>query len=225
MSAGSKTVQWIERALLYCGLVLLVLFGLAHLHGAIMVRLAIAKFESARSQPAATNHKQAQPGKSADDQAEAQRVSDTDTTEWSTPRVRLYESTLTKAVEPLAILRIPALRLEVPVLDGTDKFTLNRGVGRITGTSKPGQQGNIGIAGHRDGFFRGLRDLQVGDTIELVTTSGTDVYVVDHIRITGPSDVSVLRPRSPPSLTLVTCYPFYFVGPAPNRYVVQASLR
>jgi sortase A len=102
---------------------------------------------------------------------------------------------------------------------------LNRGVGRIPGTSFPGHDGNIGIAGHRDGFFRTLKDIRTGDSIELVTVSGTDIYIVDRIRITGPADVSVLLPRPKPSLTLVTCYPFYFVGPAPNRYIVEASLR
>ena len=117
-----------------------------------------------------------------------------------------------KPVESLAVLRIPALHLEVPVLEGTDEVTLNRGVGRIAGTSLPGQGGNIGIAGHRDGFFRRLKDIRTGDAIELVTISGTDVFVVDQIRITSPADVSVLRPRAKHSLTLVTCYPFYFVG-------------
>ena len=72
--------------------------------------------------------------------------------------------------------------------------------------------GNIGIAGHRDGFFRRLKDIRTGDAIELVTTLGTDVFVVDQIRITSPADVVVLRPRRKYSVTLVTCYPFYFVG-------------
>ena len=102
---------------------------------------------------------------------------------------------------------------------------MNRGVGQIAGTSLPGHGGNIGIAGHRDGFFRKLKDIRTGDSIELVTISGTDVFVVDQIRITSPTDVSVLRPRAKHSLTLVTCYPFYFVGPAPRRYIVEASLK
>ena len=111
------------------------------------------------------------------------------------------------------------------MLDGTDEFTLNRGVGRIARTSFPGQDGNIGIAGHRDGFFRSLKGISTGDAIELVTTSGTDVYTVDRIRITNPADVSVLQARTRRSLTLVTCYPFYLVGPAPSRYIVEASLK
>lgn len=144
---------------------------------------------------------------------------------WSVQRMKAYEATLGRRAEPLALLRIPALNLEVPVSQGTDELTLNSGVGIIKNTSLPGQGGNIGIAGHRDGFFRGLKDIKTGDTISLVTLTDTSVYVVDRILITGPADVSVLWPRGKPSLTLVTCYPFYFVGPAPNRYVVEASLK
>jgi len=98
-------------------------------------------------------------------------------------------------------------------------------MGIIRNTSLPGQEGNIGIAGHRDGFFRGLKDIKKGDTISLVTTAGTSVYMVDQIEITDPADVSVLKSRGKSSVTLVTCYPFYFVGPAPKRYVVEASLK
>jgi sortase A len=144
---------------------------------------------------------------------------------WSKRRTKLYQASLRKPVESLALLRIPTLQLEVPVLDGTDEVTLNRGVGRIAGTSLPGQGGNIGIAGHRDSFFRRLKDIRTGDAIELVTISGTDVFVVDQIRITGPADVSALRPKAKYSLTLVTCYPFYYFGPAPSRYIVEASLK
>ena len=125
---------------------------------------------------------------------------------------------------PLALLRIPRLKLEVPVLDGTDRLTLNSGVGRIEGTAFPGERGNIGIAGHRDSFFRALKDIGRGDTIELVTRQQVDSYVVDSIFITGPEDTSVLAQGSGPELTLVTCFPFRFIGPAPRRYVVRATL-
>lgn len=130
-----------------------------------------------------------------------------------------------KADVPLAILRIPKIHLAVPVLTGTDEITLNRGVGQIAGTAAPGERGNIGIAGHRDGFFRNLKDINQGDVIELETTSVSATYVVEHILITGPDDISVLQPSGNPTLTLVTCYPFHFIGPAPRRFVVQASLK
>ena len=111
----------------------------------------------------------------------------------------------------------------MPVYDGTDDLTLNRGVGRIIGTARLGEAGNTGIAGHRDGFFRGLKDIAPGDRIDLVLTSQTSHYVVENIQITSPDDVSVLQPTPKASLTLVTCYPFYFVGSAPQRYIVSAS--
>ena len=122
------------------------------------------------------------------------------------------------------MLTIPKINLEVPVFDGTDSLTLNRAVGRISGTARLGEQGNMGLAGHRDGFFRALKNVSVGDTVELKSRNGTAFYVVDQVSIVDPKDVSVLKSRSTPSLTLVTCYPFYFVGSAPQRYIVSASL-
>jgi sortase A len=119
---------------------------------------------------------------------------------------------------------VPKLHLEVPLLDGSDELSLNRGVGHIAGTAYPGETGNIGIAGHRDGFFRRLKDIQVGDLIDLETISRRDSYQVERILIVDPNDVSVLQPGQTRGLTLVTCYPFYFVGSAPQRYIVQASL-
>jgi sortase A len=126
---------------------------------------------------------------------------------------------------PLAILRIPRIHLEVPVLSGTDEITLNRGVGQIAGMAAPGEKGNIGIAGHRDGFFRNLKEISRGDQIELETTSSSATYVVNRVLITGPDDTSVLQPSGEQILTLVTCYPFHFIGPAPRRFVVQATLK
>jgi LPXTG-site transpeptidase (sortase) family protein len=127
--------------------------------------------------------------------------------------------------EPLALLRIPRLHLEVPVLTGTDEVMLNRGVGWIAGTSLPGGEGNMGVAGHRDSFFRPLEEVQLGDAIEVLTLKAKHVYTVDGMRVVSPSEIDVLRPRERSSLTLVTCYPFYFIGPAPSRYVVEASLK
>ena len=96
-------------------------------------------------------------------------------------------------------------------------------MGRIIGTARLGEAGNTGIAGHRDGFFRGLKDIAPGDTVELKLPSQVYQYVVENIQITSPDDVNVLRPKAEASLTLVTCYPFYFVGSAPQRYIVSAS--
>jgi sortase A len=129
-----------------------------------------------------------------------------------------------KAGDPVGVLRVSRIHLEVPVLEGTSALTLNRGAGRIEGTAQPGEDGNIGIAGHRDSFFRGLRDVHVGDAIELTTPAGVSSYVVDRIRIVAPDRVDVLNPAVQPSLTLITCYPFNYLGRAPERYVVTAVL-
>ena len=125
---------------------------------------------------------------------------------------------------PLAVLRIPKLRLEVPVLPGTDDRTLDRAVGHIEHTALPGTEGNAGIAGHRDGFFRGLKDIAAGDVIELETASGKETYHVERTWVVDPDTVSVLDPTPTRALTLVTCYPFYFVGAAPRRFIVRAVL-
>jgi len=143
---------------------------------------------------------------------------------WSTVRVRGYEESLKEQTSaPLAILRIAKIGVEVAVLEGTDDLTLNRGVGHIEGTPKPGENGNVGIAGHRDGFFRGLKDVVVGDTMELETLAGKETYRIEKIWIVAPEDVQVLDPTPGRAITLVACYPFYFVGSAPKRYIVRAA--
>lgn len=148
-----------------------------------------------------------------------------DFSSWSDKRIAAYRDSAVSHFSPaVAILRIPRIHLEAPVLEGTDDLTLNRGVGRIVGTAAPGESGNIGIAGHRDSFFRKLKDITIGDSIELVTRKNSIIYVVNRVSIVDPSDTSVLGSHSN-SLTLVTCYPFYFIGSAPQRYIVQASTR
>ena len=142
---------------------------------------------------------------------------------WDRERISAWRLALTEpAPPPLAILRIPKIRLEVAVLHGTDDVTLNRAVGHIDDTALPGNDGNSGIAGHRDGFFRGLKDIGPEDAIELETLRGKEVYRVERTWVVDPEDVSVLDPTPRRSLTLVTCYPFYHVGPAPQRYIVRA---
>ena len=224
MKVGSRAIRITERGLLLLGLLLVAIFAFAHIHRFVMFRSEMAKFEIRQLESANENTAGIEATDWANHNADLPQPRKTEYSSWGDQRTKLYQATFGKPVDSLALLRIPALDLEVPVLEGTDEVTLNRGVGRIAGTSLPGQGGNIGIAGHRDGFFRSLKDIRTGDAIELATTSGTDVFVVDQIRITNPADVSVLRPRAKRSLTLVTCYPFYFVGPAPNRYIVEASL-
>ena len=120
-------------------------------------------------------------------------------------------------------MEIPRLSLSTVVAEGIDKRTLRRAVGHIPGTALPGQRGNVGIAGHRDTFFRSLKDIHVEDIILLTTLWGEYRYRVVSSRVVSPDDVAVLHPTSSEVLTLVTCYPFYFVGPAPDRFIVRAE--
>jgi sortase A len=148
---------------------------------------------------------------------------------WDAKRILAYKKTLHVSVAPpLAVLRVPALGIEAPLLEGTGDAAMNRGVGHIAGSALPGEVGNVGIAGHRDGFFRALKDVKVGELVELERQTGAgmkrDTYQVDRIAVVDPSDLSVVAPTSDATLTLVTCYPFYFVGTAPQRFVVQAKL-
>jgi sortase A len=142
---------------------------------------------------------------------------------WSAIRVRTYKAALKKKTPPtLAILRIPRIDLEVPVYDGTTDAVLDLAAGRIEGTALPGTVGNVGIAAHRDGFFRVLKDVKEGDTLILETPVASEQYRVEWIRITTPDDVSVIDPTPDAAVTLVGCYPFYHRGAAPQRFIVRA---
>jgi sortase A len=204
----------IERVLMALGLALLAVYVAVRTDGALLARARILSFEASHKSLSVTR------GSTG-----LQDASPVDFTLWSEKRIDSYKQSLVQRFDPpLALLRVAKIHLEVPVLEGTDDLTLNRGVGRIAGTARLGEKGNLGIAGHRDGFFRGLKDVGVGDSIDLVLPSRTDTYVVDKVEIVNPDNVGVLRPASVSSLTLVTCYPFYFIGSAPQRYIVHASI-
>ncbi len=119
-------------------------------------------------------------------------------------------------------IEIPRLGVSAMVAEGVEPHTLELAAGHIPGTSFPGQPGNVAIAGHRDTFFRNLRKIRTHDLIRLTTLSGSYDYLVESMRVVGPDDVEVLKASSEPTLTLVTCFPFYYVGPAPERFVVRA---
>jgi sortase A len=211
-STITKTLSGFERLLVLSGLLLIFTYVAVSIYGAIYSRATIRAFW--RHQAVTSS----QPGNSF-----RRNSGIPDFRLWSPQRVEAYQASLIPNVPSLGDLRIPSLGIEAPVLEGTDELTLNRGVGHIVGTPLPGEGGNIGVAGHRDGFFRGLKDVRVGDSVDLYTENGNTRYVVDEIRIVPLENVSVLGPRSRPSITLVTCYPFYFVGSAPLRYIVHAS--
>ena len=127
-----------------------------------------------------------------------------------------------KEGDVLGRMDITRLGVSVAVLQGTKSRMLRLGAGHIEATPLPGEPGNSGIAGHRDTFFRELKDIRSHDEIQLQTATGLFRYEVDWVRVVAPDDNSVLAPSTESALTLVTCYPFYLVGPAPNRFVVRA---
>lgn len=199
-----------ERSLFGAAALLLCVYLVVTLHSVFAADIALREFD--------------------DLQAAAQKPTESsadisDFSLWDPRRIDAYRKSLLQAFPPpLAVISSDRLRGRIPVFEGTDDLVLNRGAGWIAGTARPGENGNVGIAGHRDGVFRGLKDTVRGDRLTVMTPQGTSIYVVDDIVIVEPRDVYVLDPRDRPSLTLITCYPFYFVGNAPQRYVVHASL-
>jgi len=133
------------------------------------------------------------------------------------PRKLLEEGELVGRIE------IPRLGISTIVLEGVGITTLRRGVGHIPETAPPGTAGNVGLAAHRDSFFRGLKDIRKNDIIRLKTLDGSYQYRVEQTEIVDPEDTQVLADTGLPELTLVTCYPFYYVGSAPKRFIVHAE--
>ena len=211
MSRSIFNSKRVERVLLVVGLALSAFAVFMYVGGRIYSRGAVARFHSDPHAPAAKTSPTSE--------------TQVDYSLWSPKRIAEYKAVLAQHFdEPLAILKVNKIHLEVPVFEGTSDPVLNRGAGRVEGMARIGEPGNVAIAGHRDGFFRGLKDVVVGDSIELETAAGTQAYRIDSITLVDKTDVSVLKPASVPELTLITCYPFYFVGSAPQRYIVHASL-
>ncbi|HEX5045381.1 MAG TPA: class D sortase [Candidatus Polarisedimenticolaceae bacterium] len=211
-------VRWIERFLVAGGIACLLFVGAATLHGRIGQAYASWSFD---------RELEGRPVSARGFLADLTSKVDEDTRkDWSAQRIRAFEEAEAAAGRKplLGRLEIPALDLAVMVLDGTDEVTLNRAVGRIEGTARPGEVGNLGIAGHRDGWFRALKKVTPGDEILLRTLDGRYRYRVEEIEIVEPSETQVLAPTDDARLTLVTCYPFYWMGNAPQRYIVKAQL-
>lgn len=146
-----------------------------------------------------------------------------DMSAWSATRIAAYRKRVPLKRKPEAVLRIPSIGLVVPVFAGTSPEILDQGAGRIERTSPFGASGNTGIAAHRDGFFRGLRDVKVGDVLQVDLPEATVSYQIVSTRVVDPSETRVLRATTEPTITLVTCYPFYFAGSAPQRFIVRAT--
>lgn len=190
---------WIERAAWVVGVLLLSTYGGMRLWAEESRANAVEQFKLA-SLPAAD-----------------QRL-------WSDQRIAAYALAQKAGDAPQALLRIPKLTLEVPVYGDDSDVNLDRGAGHIPGTAELVKAGNIGIAAHRDGFFRKLKDVQLGMDIFLEHGGKTLRYEIVEISIVTPEEAAVLAPTAHPSVTLVTCYPFYFVGSAPQRFIVRGEL-
>lgn len=198
------------------GITLLAIYGATRITISSDSETALDSFEQAQLLYTATKHSQAS--------KPALELGEIDTSLWSDTRIAAYrKANAPRQGEPLAVLRIPQLNLRVPVFPGTSAQALNRGAGHIAGTDLPGNTGNVGLAAHRDGFFRVLKDARVGQTVFLDLLDRTLEYRIAALDIVEPTNVTVLADTGTPRLTLVTCYPFYFVGPAPKRFIVRAE--
>jgi LPXTG-site transpeptidase (sortase) family protein len=195
---GRAILQYLQYACLGIGTLCVSVVAIARLDGEVGRQEAVSSFTSPDFAP--------------------------DQSLWSEKRVRDFQASLAiDAGEPLAVLRIKDLGLEVPVFASASDLHLNRGAGFIEGMGLPDSGGNAGIAGHRDGFFRVLKDAAPGQRIEIQTRKQLHRYRVVSIEIVDASDHRLLADTLDPTVTLVTCYPFYFVGNAPQRFIVRAA--
>jgi len=218
-----KVARSIEILAWTVGVSLLVTYAAGRSWFAYSREQGIESFDTLRAD---LQQQQAAPAEAApqpDRIAEIAATERVDMSTWSRERIAHYRATLHADGIPEAVLRIPSLNLAVPVFEGTSEENLNRGAGRIEGTAHIGEPGNVGIAAHRDGFFRVLKDVRVGNVLLLERLDGTETYRIVATTIVDPSDVSVLAATSKHAITLVTCYPFYFVGSAPQRFIVRAE--
>lgn len=201
----------IENALWTLGVVLVLVFAGGRALGEVERRQAIVAFTASA------------PAKASGVTALPSAPGDPDRSEWSPARVRDHaESLRADPSLPVAVLRIPRVALEVPVFPDLSERNLNRGAGLIDAAAGADSTGNLAIAAHRDGYFRALRRVEVGDVVELESASQQRRYRIDAVSIVDPSDLSPLRSSTGPVLTLITCYPFWFVGHAPQRFIVRA---
>ena len=201
-------------------------FG-ARTYGEIERRQAIEAFSDARSLAVA---------ESAFSLREPERVTrepirekpEPDQTNWSKSRISAYAAALADGGGqglPVAVLRIGRVGLEVPVYADAGERNLNRGAGLVAGTAPPGSDGNVAIAAHRDGYFRVLERVVVGDLLEVESATRVEQYRVTELSVVDPTDIRPLHDTEIPTVTLVTCYPFYFLGSAPQRYIVRAVVQ
>lgn len=214
---------WAERALLAIGIVCLGIFAWSWIDAKALEIRETQRLEEALASAPVVKTKASETDSFASFEKGAEQAQKVQQEEKKEEKKSEPPPPAPDAGELVGRITIPRLDVSAIVLEGVDKKTLRRGAGRIPATALPTEdKGNVGIAAHRDSFFRGLKDIREDDTIELTTLDGTFRYRVEWTKIVQPADVSVLEPTEEPALTLVTCYPFYYVGSAPKRFIVRA---
>ena len=219
------SVRWLEGGLLLLGLVLVGVWLVNSIETRAFQSTESRKLDSALRQEPSTGTPQTpaaakSPAAQASPQSAAASVSVKSTAVPGSARGSTPAGTAAKGV--LGRIEIPRLRISGMIAEGTDNGTLKRAVGHVVATAQPGEVGNVGLAAHRDGLFRGLGKVRKNDLVRIVTIRGTYTYRVEWMAVVDPHRVDVLDSTAEPSLTLITCYPFDFIGHAPKRFIVRA---
>ena len=218
-------LRFCEFAFMTLGVVLLAVYAFFRMHGWLFQAYDSWSFDQVLKDHTYEADASRLPGSQPSTPSVETEPETSDYRDWAPARVLAHEKSLKRELRGIVgRLLIPAVNLNVMVLEGTDPWTLNRAVGHIEGTALPGRTGNVGISAHRDGYFRNLGDIARGDEISILTPERTYTYAVESTHIVNPADIEVLAPSARPVLTLVTCFPFYFVGDAPQRFIVKAQL-
>jgi sortase A len=225
-TVSTQAIQtWLARALFATGVVCLGYVAFVVVDAKIFAWVQNRRFEQAmaqvrqRASPASSAAPQERSSAGAPGSSSPPAAADTDRLDSFRPAISRPEP---DEGTVLGRLEIPRIGISSLVLEGTGASTLHHGAGHIPDTALPDEPGNVGIAAHRDSIFRGLKDIRKDDLIRLTTLDGSAEYRVDWTRIVEPNDVQVLDPTPDPEITLVTCYPFYYVGSAPHRFIVRA---
>jgi sortase A len=218
-------MRWLEYAAWALGCSLLLLYAVARFYSEAARQQGLVEFERSRLALRVAAEPPLLPASATPMRivsvASPQPI---DQSLWSSQRVRAFAESVATPGIPEGVLRVPALQIAVPIYAGTNEINLNRGAAHIEGTAPLAASGNIGIAAHRDGFFRKLKDIAIDADVYLDVGIRSLRYRVVELSVVLPGDIHVLAPTATPSITLVTCYPFYFLGDAPQRYIVRAEL-
>jgi len=228
LGQGTVIVRFGEMLSYLAGVVLTGFFVVQLAQGEAERQDGIAAFEQMAQQnaaPGAAGSAATEPPTAHNIEASLDHLGEPDTSLWAPGRIADYQASLQAELpEVLGVLEVPSVGLKVPVYATNTELVMDRGAGIIDGMAYPHEPGNIGISGHRDGYFRVLKDVQVGDDIVLQSLEGEKRFKIEATRIVPMADKTLLRDTDEQTVTLVTCYPFYFVGHAPKRFIVIASL-